>query len=443
MNNKMANSGMPDPIVVTGTGTVLPTGRGLDPLWSAWTTGTPAFSSYRDRVIDTQHIRWFGHVPEEVDAAARQRVPHKLRRFAPELACWGVLAVHDALEQAGANWAEIPQERRGVYAGQSDTPYPQVASVSQAMVAAHGDQGFDFAKFTDEALFRRGADPFTVINGLTNNVLALVSMTYGFRGDCGAFAHDESAALSALKRACFSLTHGYCDIAVVVGAGSYNEALTLTEHYGLNHLSPAADGRHSVRSFDHRRDGTLLGEGATALVLERRSDALRRGAEPLVEIAGTLGTSIDPNPARRPRLITDRLRSLMSTAGTRAEEIAWVSADGKGLAESDADEMAVLDTLLAGAPVPVTTVRPIVGAVSAAGPLADVAVAARIFRERSVPPVATLMDPASDRINFVRETPRPCAGGEFAMTLHTSFNGFFGATLLKTPASRRSIAGGI
>jgi 3-oxoacyl-(acyl-carrier-protein) synthase len=281
-----------------------------------------------------------------------------------------------------------------------------------------------------------------VIKGLTNNVLALVSMTYGFRGDCGAFAQDESAAVAALKRACFSLTHGYCDIAVVVGAGSYNEALTLTEHHGLNHLSAAADGLHSVRSFDRRGDGTLLGEGATALVLERRSDALLRGASPLVEIAGTLSTSIDTDPARKHALIADRLRSLMSGADIRAAEIAWVSADGKGLAESDADEVAVLGLLLDGERVPVTTVRPIVGAVSAAGPLTDVALAARIFRERSVPPIATLREPSARRIDFVREAPMPVAG-DAALTLHTNFNGFFGATLLKHPAPSRGIVGGI
>jgi 3-oxoacyl-(acyl-carrier-protein) synthase len=419
-------------IVVTGAGAILPTSRGLEALWSAVRDGEPAFSNYRDGSITTQLMPWFGHVPEAVTLAARQQVPHKLRRFASDYGVWAVLSAQDALDQAGS-WTAVAEERRGLYVGQCDTIYPSLASLSPALKIAYGAEGLDFAKLTGEALHRRGTDPFTVIKGLSNNVFALLSMTYNFRGDCSAFVPDESAAIAALKRACFSLTHGYCDIALVVGAGNYGDPLMLTELYQLGHLSASAHGRHSLRSFDRERDGTLLGEGAVALALERAGDARRRGAQPLLEIAGILGTTADPGSPANISHLSGRVRSLLAEAGIEPTELGLVCADGKGGVAQDGAEMAVLEAVLDGAPVPVTSQRPIIGTLSAAGPLADIVLAGMVFRQETVPPVATLATPGAAGIDFVRGAARHRACAT-ALTTHASFNGFFGATLLKHPS---------
>lgn len=419
-------------IVVTGIGMVLPTGCGLKSLWSAFVSGQPAFSVYRDERIKTQLIPFFGHVPAALLAEARQNTPHKLRRFAPDYTACAVLAARDALADASSSWTEVPEERRGLYTCQSDSTTVDVFSFARALEVSYRADGIDFQKFTQEALHRRGADPFLAIKSLSNNVLALLSLIYRFRGDCGAFVQDESAALSALQRACFSLRHGYSDIALVVGAGTYNEALVLTEHYKLGHLSPCSQGPHSLRSFDSERDGTLLGEGAVALVLERVGSAKLRGAAPRVEFGGMVSTTFDRSAPVRSPLMAEEVLSLLAEAGIRPENLGLVCADGKGTVRHDADEIALLEAVFAGASVPVTSLRPIVGALNAAGPLADIAAASAMFQKEAIPPIATLRNPTSERIDFVREGVRPlaCATG---LTLHTSFNGFFGAILLKHP----------
>ncbi|MGC7322576.1 beta-ketoacyl synthase N-terminal-like domain-containing protein, partial [Mycobacteroides abscessus subsp. massiliense] len=115
----------------------------------------------------------------------------------------------------------------------------------------------DFGALTNELLMNGGLDPFTIIHALNNNTLALVSIVHELRGDCAALVQGESAAVTALQRATFSLRNGHCDIALVVGAGSYNEPLTLAGHYRLGHLSKDAGGDGQLRSFDSAQDGTV------------------------------------------------------------------------------------------------------------------------------------------------------------------------------------------
>ncbi len=419
-------------IVVTGIGMVLPTGRGLNALWSAWSTGQPAFFPYRHERIRTQKIPFFGHIPEALLAEARQIIPHKLRRFSPDYTACTALAVRDALENAGSNWSDVAEERRGLYTCQSDSTSADIFSFVRALEVAYQTNRIDFKKFTQESLHRRGSDPFLAIKNLSNNVLALLSLIYRFRGDCGAYVQDESATLPALQRACFSLRHDYSDIALVVGAGTYNEAMVLTEHYKLGHLSPCHAGPHSLRSFDCERDGTVLAEGAVAFVLERESSAKRRGAKPQIIIGGIVNTPLDQRASMYSPQTGEAVRSLLAKTGVQPDDCGVICADGKGTAQHDAAETALLESLFAETSVSVTSLRPILGVLNAAGPLADIAGVSAMFHKEAIPPIATLRHPTSARIDFVQGAVRQksCTVG---ITLHTSFNGFFGALLLVRP----------
>ena len=76
-------------------------------------------------------------------------------------------------------------------------------------------------------------------------------------------------------------------VAVVVYVG--RERLGV-EGLGLAALRTMTTGE--VRPFDRNRKGTLFGEGAGAVVLERREDALERGAEPLFEVGTALSVGL-------------------------------------------------------------------------------------------------------------------------------------------------------
>ncbi|MGG7572165.1 beta-ketoacyl synthase N-terminal-like domain-containing protein [Streptomyces sirii] len=377
----------PDSVVVTGIGAVLPTGRGPQALWSAWRAAQPALTPYRDPYVRTEKITHFGHVPDELQQQSRESVPHKLRKFGTAFTFNAVLAAQDAMEQAGESWQEIPEERRGLYVAQDDSTELSAAAFHKALDRARTDTspqaGVDLQRLVAEAFGNAATfNPFTVIRSLNNNTLAMVSIAQRFRGDCAAFVQDAGAALGALQRAAFTLRQGHCDTALVVGAGSYNEPLKLAAQYRAGHLSAGGAGGAAVRSFDAERDGTVLAEGAVALVLERAGDAARRGARPLVTFLGAaLRPAVDSGVG--PSTLAEGPRGLLADHGLTPDTLGAVLADGKGTVAHDAAEAELLRALLKDSGVPVGSLRPVTGTLGAAGPLAELALAPHLFAEES------------------------------------------------------------
>ncbi|MDG9712177.1 beta-ketoacyl synthase N-terminal-like domain-containing protein [Streptomyces sp. DH10] len=427
---------IPDAIVVTGIGAVLPTGRGPEALWTAWREARPALSPYRDPYVRSRRITHFGHVPDELQKQGRDSVPHKLRKFGTPFTFNAVLAVQDAQRQAGKSWEAIPEERRGLYVAQDDSTDLSAAAFTKALDKARTDAsaqvGADLQRVVAEAFGNAATfNPFTVIRALNNNTLALVSIAERFRGDCAAFVQDAGAALSALQRAQFSLRNGHCDTAVVVGAGSYNEALKLAGLYRAGQLSAGGHGRDSLRSFAPDRDGTVVGEGAVALVLERAEDAVARGARPLVEVVGTrLRPALDGGVG--PADLAESARTLLAAHGMTPDMLGAVLADGKGTVHHDTAEIELLRTLLKDSRVPVSSVRPIVGTLGAAGPLAELALAPDLFAAGELPPIAHLSTSPDEGTDFVTGSARK-RRIDSVLSLHSTFNGFAGALLAKRP----------
>ncbi|MFG2286486.1 beta-ketoacyl synthase N-terminal-like domain-containing protein [Streptomyces sp. NPDC048595] len=434
--NPPTHSFAPDSVVVTGIGAVLPTGRGPEALWSAWHAAQPALTPYRDPYVRTGRITRFGHVPDELQQQSRESVPHKLRKFGTAFTFNAVLAAQDAMEQAGESWQAIPEERRGLYVAQDDSTELSAAAFHKALDRARTDTspqaGVDLQRLVAEAFGNAAAfNPFTVIRALNNNTLAMVSIAQRFRGDCAAFVQDAGAALGALQRAAFTLRQGHCDTALVVGAGSYNEPLKLAAQYRAGHLSAGGAGGAAVRSFDAERDGTVLAEGAVALVLERAGDAARRGARPLVTFLGAaLRPAVDSGVG--PSALAEGPRGLLADHGLSPDTLGAVLADGKGTVAHDAAEAELLRALLKDSGVPVGSLRPVTGTLGAAGPLAELALAPHLFAAGELPPIAHLRTPPDDGTDFVMGAPRK-RRIDSVLSLHSTFNGFAGALLAQRP----------
>lgn len=251
----------------------------------------------------------------------------------------------------------------------------------------------------------RGVDPFMSIKCLANNVLAIASLTFEMRGDAAAFVQDDSAIPAALRSAVFSLQHGYSDMALVLFAGSYNESLTLAELYRLEYLSACGDGAASLRPFDLRRDGTIPGEGAIALVLETAGHAQRRQAAPLAQVRG-IGSAIDaPDRSAGPDAYQRCARQALAAAGLGIADVDAFVASGKGSYLHDHREAAKLVALQESiATTPVTCTTAITGTVPAC-PTQWLA-ALGILQHGVVPPVAHLEQSLEPRLDIVRDEPR-------------------------------------
>ncbi|MES2263788.1 MAG: beta-ketoacyl synthase N-terminal-like domain-containing protein [Pseudomonadota bacterium] len=421
------NTSSDQDIVITGTGCLLPGSSSPAQLWERLLRGDSALTPYRDEHIDSALIGHFGHLDDEQRGAAADAVPFKLRRFASSCSMWGIKAAADALACAGLDLASVPDDRRGLFTAQGDYLHPSVPSFAAGLGKAVRNETVDLATLTREFIHHRGMEPFLALKCLANNMLAIASLTFGTRGDCGAFVQNKSATVAALRSAAFSLRHGYSDVALLLCAGSYNEVLTLAELQRAGYLSRGADGVNSLRPFDQRRDGTIAGEGAVAFVLETAGHARDRGATALARLGGIGNIVRKPGELAGTSAYLRCTERVLRDAQLDFGAIGAIVARGTGGQASDRHEAGMLAELQQGRQgVPITCATPIVGSVPACP--VDWLAAIGILQAGLVPPIAHLEQAIAPDLHLVRNVPykKP---SRHVLSLSAGYTGFNSAIL--------------
>lgn len=418
-------------IVVTGAGVVLPGAENIESFWQRAFAGKTAVGKYESASVKCDRMPLYAGIAPEVLNRLRAKMPIRLRRFATAPTICAAGAVGQALNAAKIDVAEFGPKRIGFFAAQGGNPLPSLNSFAGAIIEAmEGGVGneMDLELFAGGAMSRQKADPFTVIKGLGNNLLGVVSIAYGFKGDCGAFLHNDSGAAAALQHALLSLREGYCDAAVVAAAGSHDEAFTLAEQIKMNRVARDRDPR-AFKVFDRDSRGTVLGEGACALILERITSATRRKIEPLAKIGGLVCRNEVHGESSAYK---DCLGELARGMPGKKLSLSCIYSDATGVPDEDWQE--ALKLLTASSrhcrDAPVACLRPITGHHAAEGLLVDAAAALHTLKTGLAPPIAHLKTPISDQLNFVRNAPMR-GGGSDVVVFKTGLMNFNSALWLK------------
>jgi 3-oxoacyl-[acyl-carrier-protein] synthase II len=230
-------------------------------------------------------------------------------------------------------------------------------------------------------------------------------------GHCGELWAVSTACASGVGALGIAFDLIRCDGADVVLACAYD--VITTYNYGglasLKALSPEV-----IRPFDKARNGTLLGEGAAALILERREHAEGRGATIYGEILG-YGIANDGYHFTAPEPSGLGMRLAMTQAlvesGLSATDIGHVNAHGTGTPHNDRIESSSIRAVFGQAAIglAVTSIKSAIGhTMGAAGALELIATILSV-RHGVVPP--TLNHEESDPelgpgLDFVFDSPR-------------------------------------
>ena len=216
-------------------------------------------------------------------------------------------------------------------------------------------------------------------------------------GPSATIRAGAASGLIAIGQAMALIQSGAVQIAIAGGAEAPLDRGVWAAYEAAGLLSSQA-GPDALRPFDLLRDGTVLGEGAAALLLENRDIAVSRGARIYAELIGFGHTSGPPGDGRAPTDVDMARRALgtaMRQAAISPHQIDVVYAAGGGTPAGDARETDILERSFGARIVDtyVTTVTPVVGfTVGASGALAA---AAAVFglAEQVVPPHASFTEP--------------------------------------------------
>lgn len=211
---------------------------------------------------------------------------------------------------------------------------------------------------------------------------------------CGSSGYALALArgwlASGLVDACLA---GGCDIL---------SPTTIAAFYNLRALSRRDDDpSRASRPFDRDRDGFVIGEGGAFLALERRREAVARGAVPRAELAG-VGMSSDAAhmviPGDEAGHAAAAIEAALADAETAPHEVDYVNAHAAGTPVGDvAESLAIRQALGPAADgVPVSSTKSMTGHL-VSGAAAFEAVACLVALERQAVPPTVNLDHPDDR----------------------------------------------
>lgn len=162
------------------------------------------------------------------------------------------------------------------------------------------------------------------------------------------------------------------------------------------------------RPFDRDRDGLVIGEGATTLVLEDLEHARARGAAILAEVVG-FGTNADGCHVTQPNIDTmvAVMRLALADAGLDAAAIGYVSAHGTATARGDAAESQATRAVM-GTHVPISSMKSYFGHTLGACAALEAWLGIQMLREGWFAPTLNLahVDPECADLDYIMDTPR-------------------------------------
>src|SRR5439155_26304841 len=224
---------------------------------------------------------------------------------------------------------------------------------------------------------------------LPNMLAGCLSIEVGATGPSMVVATACASGATAIGLARDLLALDRCDIVLTGGSEAMITPLVMAGFAQMGALSRrTGDPRGASRPFDVDRDGFVAGEGAAILVLERRDDAVARGARVRALVAG-FGASADAQHVTAPdpdgRGVEQAVRAALADAGVGPGEIDHVNAHGTSTPLNDVTEARVLRRVLGEGPL-VTSTKGVTGHLFGAGGAVEAAYAVLAIEHGLVPP---------------------------------------------------------
>jgi 3-oxoacyl-[acyl-carrier-protein] synthase II len=377
-------------IVITGIGLTAPNGND-------WDTYRNALLEKRSGVRPYE-IRYFGKTLAGVCDfdALRYQTKKDLRR-GTRAGSVGVYAANEAVKHSGLDWANIDRSRVGIYVGV--TEHGNVETENEIFLI----KGFDY----DTSVWSHHHNPRTV----ANNPAGEIALNMGITGPHYTIGAACAAGNAGIIQGAQMLRLEECDVAIAGGTSESIHTFGIFASFNSqNALATHDDPTKASRPFDTERNGIVVAEGGCLYVLERLSDAKKRGAEIYGELVGyAINTDatdfVLPNPERQAQCVELALRR----AGLDASSIDIVSTHATGTSSGDTQECTALRAVFGNLPdTRINNTKSYIGhAMGAAGAL-ELAGNLSSFRDKVVHPTINVdsLDPECSLPGLVLNEPQ-------------------------------------
>ncbi len=385
-------------VVVTGLGVVSSIGIGWRPFWEALLAGRSGIRKIR--YIDTTDYPT--HYGGEVDGFnplefMSEPVARRLGRGSQ----FALAATRMALEDAQISIEPVERDCRiGVCLGTTMADIQALETINTAWIR-HGDRRVPVSLIPQYPSCSMSANVATHLNLTGPNLMIPTA--------CSAGNYAISYAMDLLRA-------GRADAMIAGGADPFSR-IAFT---GFNRLFALAPER--CQPFDRNRQGTMIGEGAGVLLLERFESARARGATIYAEVLG-YGLSCDGSHMTIPEVdgVTRVMQKALQDSEIEPEDVDYVSAHGTGTPANDRTECAAIRSVFGSNTdhIPVSSIKSMLGHTMGAASALEAIACSLAIHTGYLPPTINfqVLDPECD-IDCVPNTSR---AKEVEQVLNNSF----------------------
>jgi 3-oxoacyl-[acyl-carrier-protein] synthase II len=349
-----------DGIVVTGRGVVSPVATGVEAFFDA-------LLGMKGGISDEGVAPCADFDPE---TAMTPKEARRTDRFA-QLA---IAAADQAADEAGL-LGEVDPARVGVIVGTGVGGLTTLQKECQTWLE-EGD---------------RAVSPLFVPMMMPNAAAGQIAMRRGLHGPGFSIASACSTGAHSIGEAARLIARGEADVMVAGGTEAALVGLCIAAFRRMGALSRVGESR----PFDTRRDGFVMGEGASVLVLEREEHARARGAEIYARVTG-YGASNDAfhitQPEENGRGAVEAMTAALRDAGLAPTDVGYVNAHGTSTPINDRVETLALRKVMGDDTPPVSSCKGAVGHTLGAAGAIEALACVEALRRGALPPTLGLED---------------------------------------------------
>jgi 3-oxoacyl-[acyl-carrier-protein] synthase II len=370
----------PRRVAVTGLGALTPIGHGRAGLWQGVLCGR---SGVR-RITRFDPAPYRSQIAAEVDGFD----PHdwmdrkKVRRL-DRYSHFSLACAQMALADAGLSVDDSWRAEGAVYVGSA-----------LGGIAYAEDQ---HAEFLQRGL--RGVEPMLALSVFAGASPCNVAMELGITGPNMSNTNSCAAGAVAIGEAFRLIKYGHARVALAGGVETPLAPLTFSSFSVIRALSTRNDEpERASRPFDRQRDGFVMAEAATLLVLEELEAARARGARVYCELLG-YGLTSDafnmiaplPDGQQSARAMSDALRE----AQLSPREIGYLNAHASSTQLGDATEVLAIEQVFGAdsTGLVVSGTKGLHGHALGASGAEELAITVLALAEGYLPPTANLEQP--------------------------------------------------
>ena len=343
-------------VVVTGMGVVAPQCRSQAELWNLLNSGAGAVRPYDGfgLISLAAPADFAGHISEfdTQDSAQQKAIRKSLKVMSREIQM-AVAATCRALNEAKIQVGQLPSDRVGISFGSDyilTTPEDVLDGVRSCISGTH----FDFSQWGTNGLPKM--NPLWQLKYLPNMPASHIAILNDFHGPSNSITLREASVGAVVGESVEVIASGRADVMVVGTTGSRLHPIKLLHAKQQEELTETA-----CRPFDAHRDGTILGEGAGALILEEMEHAKKRGADCWAEIVcGRYRCRFNRTGQDfRRETVRTVLENVLRKGELLPEQIGHINAHGLGSKSSDNAESAGIFDVFGKRtkPIPVTATK--------------------------------------------------------------------------------------